>query len=149
MILGSEWSKPFRKGTQLNNKAINSFAEEGMGSYEIAAPSIVHVTGNLSGGNLQKVVLAREIGSNPSVLLANQPTRGLDVGVIESVPQQFLELRSRGVGILLFSEDLDEILTLSDCIAVIFQGEILDVIDAEEADLEKIGLLMAGVRDGE
>jgi simple sugar transport system ATP-binding protein len=149
MILGSEWSKPFRKGTQLNNKAINSFAEEGMESYEIAAPSIDHVTGNLSGGNLQKVVLAREIGSNPSVLLANQPTRGLDVGVIEYVHQQFLELRSRGVGILLFSEDLDEILTLSDCIAVIFQGEILDVIDAEEADLEKIGLLMAGVRDGE
>jgi ABC-type uncharacterized transport system ATPase subunit len=149
LILGSEWSKPFRKGTQLNNKAINSFAEEGMESYEIAAPSIDHVTGNLSGGNLQKVVLAREIGSNPSVLLANQPTRGLDVGVIEYVHQQFLELRSRGVGILLFSEDLDEILTLSDCIAVIFQGEILDVIDAEEADLEKIGLLMAGVRDGE
>ena len=71
------------------------------------------------------------------------------MGVIEYVHQQFLELRSQGVGILLFSEDLDEILTLSDCIAVIFQGEILDVIDAEEADIEKIGLLMAGVRDGE
>jgi len=149
MILGSEWSKPFRRGTQLNNKAINSFAEKGMEAYEIAAPSIDHVTGNLSGGNLQKVVLAREIGSEPSVLVANQPTRGLDVGVIEYVHQQFLELRSRGVGILLFSEDLDEILTLSDCIAVIFQGEILGLFDAEEADIEKIGLLMAGVREDE
>jgi simple sugar transport system ATP-binding protein len=147
LILGSEWSKPYRKGAQLNNKAIDSFAEEGMESYEIAAPSIDHVTGNLSGGNLQKVVLAREIGSNPSVLLANQPTRGLDVGVIEYVHQQFLELRSKGVGILLFSEDLDEILTLSDCIAVIFQGEILGLFDAEDADIDKIGLLMAGVRE--
>ena len=147
MILGSEWSKPFRKGTQLNNKEIRAFAEEGMESYEIAAPSIDHVTGNLSGGNLQKVVLAREIGSDPSVLLANQPTRGLDVGVIEYVHQQFLELRAHGVGILLLSEDLDEILTLSDRIAVIFQGEILGVIEAEDADIEKIGLLMAGVRE--
>jgi simple sugar transport system ATP-binding protein len=149
MVLGSEWSKPFRKGTQLNNKAINSFAEEGMESYEIAAPSIEHVTGNLSGGNLQKVVLAREIGSNPSVLIANQPTRGLDVGVIEYVHHQFLELRSKDVGILLFSEDLDEILTLSDCIAVIFQGEILGLFDAEDADIDKIGLLMAGVREAD
>ena len=73
MILGSEWSKPFRKGTQLNNKAINAFAEQGLESYEIAAPSINHITGNLSGGNLQKVVLAREIGSDPSVLIA-EPT---------------------------------------------------------------------------
>jgi ABC-type uncharacterized transport system ATPase subunit len=147
MILGSEWTKPFRKGAQLNNKEIRSFAEEGMESYEIAAPSIEHITGNLSGGNLQKVVLAREIGSNPSVLLANQPTRGLDVGVIEYVHEQFLELRSQGVGIWLFSEDLDEILTLTDRIAVIFQGEILGLFDAEEADIEKIGLLMAGVRE--
>jgi simple sugar transport system ATP-binding protein len=147
MILGREWNKPFRKGAQLNNKEIRSFAEEGMESYEIAAPSIEHITGNLSGGNLQKVVLAREIGSNPSVLLANQPTRGLDVGVIEYVHEQFLELRSQGVGIWLFSEDLDEILTLTDRIAVIYQGEILGLFDAEEADIEKIGLLMAGVRE--
>lgn len=148
MILGSEWDQPFRKGLQLNNKAIRKFADEGMDAYEIAAPSIDHRTGSLSGGNLQKVVLAREIGSNPQVLIANQPTRGLDVGVIEYVHTQFLNLRSEGVGILLFSEDLDEILTLSDCIAVIFQGEILGIIEAEDADIEKIGLLMAGVKEG-
>jgi|TARA_B100001964_G_scaffold227972_1_gene278543 simple sugar transport system ATP-binding protein len=148
MILGHEWSSPFRKGIQLNDEAIRSFADEGLESYEIAAPSVDHVTGNLSGGNLQKVVLAREIGSNPKVLIANQPTRGLDVGVIEYVHSQFLQLRSDGVGLLLFSEDLDEIMTLSDRIAVIFQGEILRVFDASEAHVDQIGLLMAGVKEG-
>ena len=148
MILGREWNTPFRKGAQLNDKAIRSFAKDGLESYEIAAPSIDHVTGNLSGGNLQKVVLAREIGSNPKILIANQPTRGLDVGVIEYVHNQFLKLRGEGVGILLFSEDLDEILTLSDNIAVIFQGEILGVIEAANANIDKIGLLMAGVKEG-
>jgi general nucleoside transport system ATP-binding protein len=148
MILGNEWTPPFRKGLQLNNKAIRSFADAGMQSYEIAAPSIDHRTGSLSGGNLQKVVLAREIGSNPKVLLANQPCRGLDVGVIEYVHKRFLELRDAGVGIMLFSEDLDEILTLSDRIAVIFRGKILGIFDAAEADIDKIGLLMAGVEEG-
>jgi simple sugar transport system ATP-binding protein len=148
MILGREWNKPYRKGAQLNDQAIRAFAENGLESYEIAAPSIDHVTRNLSGGNLQKVVLAREIGSNPKVLIANQPTRGLDVGVIEYVHNQFLKLRGESVGILLFSEDLDEILTLSDRIAVVFQGEILGVFEAADADIDKIGLLMAGVKDG-
>ena len=148
MILGTEWETPYRRGFMLNNKAIRSFAKNGLESYEIAASSIDHHTGSLSGGNLQKVILAREIGSNPSVLIANQPCRGLDVGVIEYVHNRLLELRSQGVGILLFSEDLDEILTLSDRIAVIFKGEILGIFDSAEADLEKIGLLMAGVKEG-
>lgn len=148
MILGREWTKPYRKGLQLNNEAIDSFAEDGLESYEIAAPSIEHKTSNLSGGNLQKVVLAREIGSKPKVLVANQPTRGLDVGVIEYVHNQFLKLRKEGVGILLFSEDLDEILTLSDRVAVIFRGEIMGVFDSADADIETIGLMMAGVKEG-
>lgn len=148
MILGSEWDQPFRKGLQLNNRAIRKFADEGMDAYEIAASSTDHHTGSLSGGNLQKVVLAREIGSKPRVLIASQPTRGLDVGVIEYVHNQFLSLRSEGVGILLISEDLDEILTLSDRIAVIFQGEVMGVFDAADADIDTIGLLMAGVKEG-
>ena len=148
MILGREWTPPFRKGVQLNTKAIRAHASEGVEAYEITTPSIDHRTGNLSGGNLQKVVLAREIGSNPSVVLANQPCRGLDVGVIEYVHNQFLQLRGEGVGIVLFSEDLDEILTLADRIAVIFQGEILGLYEAKHAGIEKIGLLMAGVTEG-
>lgn len=148
MILGTEWDAPYRKGLMLNNKAIRQFAQKGLDAYEIAASSIDHQTGSLSGGNLQKVILAREIGSEPMMLIANQPCRGLDVGVIEYVHTRLLELREQGVGILLFSEDLDEILTLSDRIAVIFKGEILGIFDAAEADLEKIGLLMAGVKEG-
>ena len=147
MFLGNEWTKPFRKGLQLNRKEIRAFANKGMESYEIAAPSIDHLTSSLSGGNLQKVVLAREIGSRPSVILANQPCRGLDVGVIEYVHNQFLKLRAEGAGILLISEDLDEIFTLSDRIAVIYQGEILGVIDTDKTDLLKVGLLMAGVKE--
>jgi simple sugar transport system ATP-binding protein len=148
MILGNEWTPPYRKGIQLNNKSIREFANDGLKDYDIAASSIDHHTGSLSGGNLQKVILAREIGSNPSVLVANQPCRGLDVGVIEYVHTRLLELREEGVGIILFSEDLDEILTLSDQIAVIFKGEILGLFNADEADLEQIGLLMAGVKEG-
>jgi len=148
MILGNEWTPPYRKGLQLNTKAIRQFAEQGLEAYDIAASSIDHHTGSLSGGNLQKVILAREIGSQPSVLIANQPCRGLDVGVIEYVHNQFLELREKGVGIVLFSEDLDEILTLADRIAVIFKGEILGIFDAADSDIETIGLLMAGVKEG-
>ncbi len=149
MILGSEWTPPYRKGFQLNNKAIRPFAKQAMEDYEIAASSIDHHTGSLSGGNLQKVILAREIGSNPAVLIANQPCRGLDVGVIEYVHNQLLKLREQGAGIILFSEDLDEILTLSDRIAVIFKGEILGIFEAADANIENIGLLMAGVKDGD
>ncbi len=148
MILGYEWTQAFRKGIRLDHKAIAEFARQNLDDYEIAAPSIEHRTGNLSGGNLQKVVLAREFGTEPAVIIANQPCRGLDVGVIEYVHGELLSHRSEGVGILLFSEDLDEIFTLSDRIAVIFQGEILGVFVTEEADIEKIGLLMAGVKDG-
>lgn len=148
MILGSEWTPPYRKGFQLNNKSIRLFAKQAMEDYEIAASSIDHHTGSLSGGNLQKVILAREIGSNPAVLIANQPCRGLDVGVIEYVHNQLLKLREQGAGIILFSEDLDEILTLSDRIAVIFKGEILGIFEAADANIENIGLLMAGVKEG-
>jgi simple sugar transport system ATP-binding protein len=147
MILGLEWTKPYRKGVQIDKKVLTSFAHLGMKAYDIAASSIYAETGKLSGGNLQKILLAREIGSKPSVLVANQPCRGLDVGVIEYVHRQLLKLRSEGVGILLFSEDLDEIFTLSDRIAVIYRGQILDVIDREKAELLKIGMLMAGAKD--
>lgn len=149
LILGHEWRAPFRRGVTLNNKQVRAFAKQSMADYEIAAPSIDHKTANLSGGNLQKIVLAREIGSSPKVLLSNQPCRGLDVGVIEYVHSEFLNKRAEGVGILLFSEDLDEILTLSDRIAVIYMGKIVGVLDAEDADIEEIGLLMAGVKDGQ
>lgn len=147
LILGYEWKPPFRKRLTLNDSEIHSFAKTSLEAYEINAPSIHHKTHNLSGGNLQKVILARELGNSPKVLLANQPSRGLDVGVIEYVHREFLKKRSEGVGILLFSEDLDEIFTLSDRIAVIFKGEIVGLFLSQEADIEKIGLLMAGEKE--
>jgi simple sugar transport system ATP-binding protein len=108
-------------------------------------PSINQRTSYLSGGNLQKVILARELRKSLKVLIANQPSRGLDVGVIEYVHKQLLEMRHHGVGILLISEDLDEICNLSDRIAVMFKGQILKIFGAQDADFENIGLLMAGI----
>ena len=95
---------------------------------------------------MQKVILARELSQKPGVLLANQPSRGLDVGVIEYVHRQLLEMRRDGAAILLFSEDLDEILQLADRVAVIYEGKIMGVVPASEADINQLGLLMSGVK---
>jgi simple sugar transport system ATP-binding protein len=91
------------------------------------------------------VILAREISSNPKLIVAMQPTRGLDVGAIESIQTLLLKQRKQGTAILLISEELEELLTLSDRIAVISEGKIMGTLDANEADLNKIGLMMAGV----
>jgi simple sugar transport system ATP-binding protein len=95
------------------------------------------------------VVLAREISRNPRVIIAAQPTRGLDIGATEYVREQLLEQRRKGAAIMLISEDLDEILALSDRIAVIYEGQIMDIVPRENATPEKLGLLMAGVRPEE
>ena len=107
-------------------------------------PSVKLEAGKLSGGNLQKVVLGREVMRQPKVLIAEQPTRGLDVGATEFVQRQLLAERDRGAGILLISAELEEILTLSDRIAVIYGGEIMGILDPKETDIETIGLMMAG-----
>jgi ABC-type uncharacterized transport system ATPase subunit len=100
--------------------------------------------GNLSGGNLQKLILGRELDREPAVLVANQPTRGLDVGAIEEVRKRILEQRTTGTGVLLISEKFDEIMELSDRIAVIYEGEIVRKVDADAADRGDIGLYMSG-----
>ncbi len=146
LILGLEWQRPFRRGLFLDNGAIQKHAADCISAFDIATPSPSQVTRHLSGGNLQKVILARELGQRPKVLLANQPTRGLDVGIIEYVHRQLLARRREGAGILLASEDLDEILALADRILVLFNGEIMDIVDASEARVADIGLLMAGIR---
>jgi ABC-type uncharacterized transport system ATPase subunit len=114
--------------------------------YEIIAPSVETPVRYLSGGNLQRVILAREISANPSLMIAMQPTRGLDVGAIEGVQRLLLELRSSGTAVLLVSEELDEILALSDRIAVIYEGEIVGELTGEvsEEDCDRIGLMMTG-----
>jgi len=100
----------------------------------------------LSGGNLQKVILAREITTNPKLMVAMQPTRGLDVGAIESIQRLLLEQREAGTAILLISEELEELLTLSDRIAVLHEGKVMGIMDAENADVKEIGLMMTGTK---
>jgi simple sugar transport system ATP-binding protein len=147
LILGQQRQKRYRTGPFLDQSSIRSAADKMISLFDIATPSPNHKTKFLSGGNLQKVILARELEQNPKCLLANQPTRGLDIGVIEYVQQQLLKKKDEGVGILLISEDLDEIFALSNRITVIFKGQIMDVIDTSDANLEQVGLLMAGVKD--
>lgn len=129
----------------LKRRQIQQHAEKLIAAYQIkAAPGDKIRT--LSGGNMQKVILARVIEQNPQVMIVAQPTRGLDVGATEYVRGKLLEQRERGAAVLLISEDLDEILELSDRIAVIYEGEIMGILPAAEADTERLGLLMAGMR---
>jgi simple sugar transport system ATP-binding protein len=104
---------------------------------------------NLSGGNIQKLILARELSREPEVVIAAQPTRGLDIGATEYVHSRLLEQRQAGTATLLISEDLDEILALSDRIVVIYEGEIMGEVARSEAVPEKLGLMMAGVRESD
>ncbi len=147
LLLGQQRSQMYRRGPFLNFPQIRKFAKMCVSTFEIKTPSLQQTTKHLSGGNIQKIILAREFTHCPQALLANQPTRGLDVGVIEYVHRRLLEKRAEGVGILLSSEDLDEIMDLSDRIAVLYKGQIMGVFEAGEARLEQIGLLMAGCVD--
>lgn len=148
LILGRQTESRFARNSFLLFQNIRTFAEDCIKAFEISTPSAQQKTKNLSGGNLQKVILARELTQQPRCILANQPTRGLDVGATEYVHRLLLEQRSNGVGILLISEDLDELFNLSDRIAVIYKGEILGLFAIHQASLEQVGLLMAGVRGG-
>lgn len=148
LMLGQQRDPHFRKGLFLDTNQIYQHAQNCVSSYEIATTSLDNKTKFLSGGNLQKVILARELGMSPKILLANQPTRGLDVGVMEYVWQKLLEKRENGDGILLASEDLDELLSLADRIMVIYRGEIIGVFDVQDVSMEEIGLMMAGERVG-
>jgi general nucleoside transport system ATP-binding protein len=148
LILGLHHDQFFWRGIYLNSGEVDQFADKSIDEFGIVTPSREQITSCLSGGNIQRVILARELAAQPKVLIASQPTRGLDVGAIEYVHQRLIEQRDSGVGVLLFSEDLDEILNLADRIAVIFRGEIFKILRPEEATREGIGLLMAGVREG-
>jgi simple sugar transport system ATP-binding protein len=112
--------------------------------YDIAAPSVDVQARLLSGGNLQKVILAREMSAGPKLIVAVQPTRGLDVGAIVAVQKVLLRERQAGTAILLISEELDEIMSLSDRIVGIYEGQNMGELTAEEATLTEIGLMMAG-----
>lgn len=128
----------------LDKKAIRNYADGLIEQFQIKARP-TDKTRTLSGGNLQKLLLARVLANHPDVLIAPQPTRGLDVGATEYVHNQLLEQREQGAAVLLISEDLDEIMALSDRIAVMYEGEIVGMLPVQEADIERLGLMMSGV----
>jgi len=149
MILREHHKMPYSRYGFLNLRDISRHADELIEQFHVKTPSHETHARNLSGGNIQKVVLAREISRNPRAIVAAQPTRGLDIGATEYVRAQLLEQRKKGAAILLISEDLDEILALSDRIAVIYEGQIMDIVPRANAAPEKLGLLMAGVHPEE
>ena len=120
-------------------------AEQLVEQFDVRTPSATVPVSNLSGGNQQKVIVARELSRPVKLLIVNQPTRGLDVGSIEYIHSQIVAIRDRGTAVLLVSAELDEILSLSDRIAVMFHGELVATMDAAEATREGLGLLMMGV----
>ena len=120
------------------------YAQRLIKEFDIRATSPGEPASSLSGGNQQKLVVARELGTEPQVLVASQPTRGIDVGSIEFIHNQIVQQRDKGLAVLLVSSELDEVLSLSDRVAVIYRGKIVAVLDAKDADRERIGLLMAG-----
>ena len=149
MILREHQKQPYSRSGFLNLRDISSHSDELIKKFHVKTPSRDTLAKNLSGGNIQKVVLARELSRSPRVILAAQPTRGLDIGATEYVREQLLEQRRQGAAIMLISEDLDEILALSDRIAVIYEGQIMDIVPREKATAETLGLLMAGVHPEE
>jgi simple sugar transport system ATP-binding protein len=149
MILREHHKQPYSRSGFLNLRDISTHTDELIQKFHVKTPSRDTLAKNLSGGNIQKVVLARELSRSPRVILAAQPTRGLDIGATEYVREQLLEQRRQGAAIMLISEDLDEILALSDRIAVIYEGQIMDIVPRESATPEKLGLLMAGVHPEE
>jgi simple sugar transport system ATP-binding protein len=126
-------------------RAIDANARKLIEDFDVRTPSPYVPVKKLSGGNQQKVIVARELSHDVKLLVANQPTRGLDVGSIEYIHKEIIVMRDRGVGVLLVSAELDEIMALSDRIAVMYRGEIVATVDAATATREQLGLWMAGV----
>jgi simple sugar transport system ATP-binding protein len=149
LILGLHHEASYSKGPNINWKAIKAFANQAIQQFEIKTTGPLQPVGQLSGGNLQKVILAREVSRPIKVMVASSPSRGLDIGATYYVYSRFLELLQSGAGILMISEDLDEIFNVSDRIAVIYSGRIMGVFDVNDVDRETIGLYMAGLEEHE
>jgi general nucleoside transport system ATP-binding protein len=146
LVLNMYYQKPFSKGVVVDEKVVHENAERLVKEFDIRTPSVNTPAGSLSGGNQQKVIVAREFSRPIKLLVASQPTRGLDVGSIEYIHGRILKKRDEGCAVILVSPELDEIMTLSDRIAVMYRGKIVDVLDASSTTKENIGLLMAGMK---
>lgn len=144
LLLKDHANEPFARGVLLQNPTIRAHSAKLVADYGVKTPDLLTATAKLSGGNIQRLILAREISRKPKVLVAAYPTRGLDVGAAEYVHEMLLQASMAGMAIVLISEELDEIRKLSDRIAVFYEGKIMDVLPAEAAEEKQLGLLMAG-----
>jgi general nucleoside transport system ATP-binding protein len=143
LALNEYYRPPYRRGLVRDEEAVLRYAERVIGEYDIRTPSATVTAGTLSGGNQQKVVVAREFDGDLTLLILDQPTRGLDVGSIEFIHKQAIAKRDGGVAVLLVSAELDEVLELSDRIGVMYRGRLVKVLDARGTNREEVGLLMA------
>lgn len=143
-ILGAHRRKPFANGVVMDYKKIKEYCGRLLKEFDVRTPSSSVPASSLSGGNQQKLIAAREISKDPELLIASQPTRGLDVGAIEYIHKRLVEEKDNGRAVLLVSLELDEIMDLSDRIAVIYNGKIVAIVDGKDATEQQLGLLMAG-----
>ncbi len=146
VALRNRGSSKDKGGLIVDENAVDNNATELVKEFDIRTPSINVSAGNLSGGNQQKMVIAREFSRKPHLLIASQPTRGIDVGAIEFIHRRIIKQRDEGAAVLLVSAELDEIMALSDRIAVMYRGRIIDTVPAKKATREYLGLLMAGIK---
>ena len=144
IVIGYHDREPYVRGINLNLPKISQDSEVLVKNFDIRTPSVDIPAGNLSGGNQQKVILAREFSRNPEFLLVSQPTRGLDVGAIEYIHSQILAMRDKNVAILLISLELEEIFSLSDRILVLYEGKIVKEFDPEKTNDKEVGYYMTG-----
>ena len=147
VIVDRYYNKPYRKGLLIDYKQVNKLGEALIDEFDIRTPSGLLPVSSLSGGNMQKVIVAREFSFNPHILIAAQPTRGIDVGATEFIRDQLVRKRTAGTGVLLVSADLAEVMSLSDRIIVMYEGEITGVFpNAQEVSEEELGLYMLGLK---
>ena len=142
-MLTDYYHAPYARGMVRDEGAIREHAESSIAEYDIRTPSASVPASSLSGGNQQKVIVAREFSGEVSMLILDQPTRGLDVGSIEFIHRQVIARRNAGAAVLLVSAELDEVLELSDRIGVMYRGQLVAILDGRSATREEVGLLMA------
>ena len=144
-VLNRYHRSPFSLRGILRRDVIDRHAEDVVEEFDVRTPSIAVAASSLSGGNKQKLIVGREFSDDIELLIAAQPTRGIDIGAIEFIHRRILEQRDKGAAVLLVSAELDEILGLSDRVAVLYDGKLMEILDAQDADRERVGLLMAGI----
>lgn len=150
MVLKVYKNKPFSKNGLINRKEVEKYSNDIIETFDVrSGEGGKSIARSLSGGNQQKGIIGREIQSNPDLLIAVQPTRGLDVGSIEYIHKRLVEQRDNGKAVLLVSLELDEVLNVSDRIAVVNNGELVGIVNANETDENEVGLMMAGIKRGE